>query len=223
MGCGRSSNVNDTSPKSLYSPFVIVGPSGVGKGTLIKKIFEKYPGLFSLSVSYTTRKPREGEIHGQHYNFVEQEEFEQLVKEDGFIEWCNVHGKMYGTAIKELERIKRANQIPIFEIDVQGAEKVRKGKHGQANFLFILPCADIKKSEEVLYDRLKGRGTETEEQIRTRVGNSKAEIDKFAASKFFQYSVVNEDLEKACADLFKIIENEYKVEFETWNKQAIKA
>ena len=140
-----------------------------------------------------------------------------MVDEDGFIEWWNVHDKMYGTAVKELERIQELKRIPIFEIDVQGAQKVHERKLG-CNFLFILPCENVNEAESVLRERLEARDTETPEQINTRVKNSKEEIDKYKESKFFQYTLVNDDLNKATDRLYEIIEKAYKGEVEEWRK-----
>ena len=107
MGCSHARNTSTIATKQLYSPLVVVGPSGVGKGTLLAKVFEKYKGLFSFSVSYTTRKARPGEVNGTHYHFVEMDEFDKMIKDDEFVEWWNVHTNKYGTAFKELDRIKK--------------------------------------------------------------------------------------------------------------------
>lgn len=98
-----------------------------------------------------------------------------MIENNEFIEHCEVHTNMYGTAVKELERISNENKIPIFEIDVQGAEKVFRRKLG-CNFLFILPCENLEETEDYLRERLTGRGTETQEQIDIRVHNSQEEV-----------------------------------------------
>ena len=107
MGWGSARSTAVVSSKQLYCPLVVVGPSGVGKGTLLAKVFEKYKGLFSLSVSYTTRKSRPGEINGTHYHFIEKDQFDEMAGKDEFVEWCNVHDNKYGTAFWEIERIKK--------------------------------------------------------------------------------------------------------------------
>ena len=190
-----------------------------GFSTLLNKIFDKYPGLCSFSVSYTTRAPREGEQNGREYHFVSVEEFQSMIDEDGFIEYCEVHSsKYYGTAVKELERIKNESKVPVLDIDVQGATKVHN-KQIDSVFIFILPCKDVLKptdstsemtlSEEqiekvtsVLRERLEGRGTETKEQINDRLTNSIKEIESYYSSSFFTHSIVNEDLSVSCLFIY---------------------
>ena len=104
---------------NLYRPFVIVGPSGVGKGTIQNELHKKYgKDKFGFSVSYTTRKIRPGEEHGVHYFYIEKEEFEQMVADDAFVEWFQVHGNYYGTAKSQIQSIQAAGKIPLLDIDV---------------------------------------------------------------------------------------------------------
>ena len=117
---------------------MISGPSGVGKGTLIRKLRELFKGKFELSVSYTTRKPRPGEEHGIHYFFVSEGEFKNKIAKNDFIEYCEVHGNYYGTCKSEMKRISENKQICILEIDVQGAKKVVEAEV-DSHFLFIYP------------------------------------------------------------------------------------
>ena len=165
---------------------------------MINRVFEKYPGKFSFSVSYTTRAPREGEVNGVHYHFVDREGFEKIVEEDGFIEFCDVHGKCYGTAVCELTRIKDEQKIPVLDIDVQGAQKVH-GRKIDSVFVFVLPTQDddMEKVKEVLEKRLRGRGTESEEQIQNRLTNAVTEIEAYKASNFINHTLVNDNLEVA--------------------------
>ena len=145
------------STSTLFRPLVVVGPSGVGKvgffliiefqGTLIKRCFEKYVDKFSFSVSYTTRGPRDGEEDGIHYHFTDNDNFNKIIDEDGFIEHCDVHGKKYGTAIKELDRIKGEKKIPVLDIDVQGAQKVHD-RGIKSLFIFVKPV-DTEDIEEI--------------------------------------------------------------------------
>lgn len=197
----------------MYKPFVLVGPSGVGKGTLTKSMLEKHQGLFGFSVSYTTRAPREGEVDGVNYHFVSKEEFMAMVDDKEFIEWANVHDKMYGTAKRELVRIQDMKKVPLLEIDTQGA-KVVHDQEIDANFVFIKPCGDLADASELLRSRLVGRGTESEEQINTRVANSKAEFDLYESVSFFQNSIVNDDLERATTEFIDLVDNLYGEEIE---------
>ena len=103
-----------------------MGPSGAGKGTLIDHLNKKYPGKFGFSVSYTTREPREGEIHGVNYYYISKDEFKKMIKEDAFVEWFEVHGNFYGTSKGVIRDIQSKNRIPLLDIDIQGTEKFSK-------------------------------------------------------------------------------------------------
>ena len=97
---------------------IIVGPSGVGKSTLIRMLMAKYPNTFQFSISHTTRRPREGETHGVNYYYVSKEEFQEMVERDEFVEWCHVHGHMYGTSKKQIADMQDNKMIPILDIDI---------------------------------------------------------------------------------------------------------
>merc|ERR550519_3010365 len=103
-------------------PVIVIGPSGVGKGTLLKKVREKYPGSFQVAVSHTSRKPRVGEQNGVHYNFVDRTNFEKMIKNNAFVEYADVHGNWYGTSIESIEKVTDSGAICLLEIDIQGAE-----------------------------------------------------------------------------------------------------
>ena len=145
---------------------IIVGPSGVGKSTLIGKLRAKHPGRFGFSITHTTRALRPGEMHGVQYYRVSLEEFQSMVDENKFVEWFRVHDNMYGTAKSEIERIQLKHKIPLLDIDIKGAEKF-VDVFPEANTLFILP-----PSVDELRKRLIGRGTETEETLKVRLGNA---------------------------------------------------
>jgi guanylate kinase len=175
--------------------YIITSPSGGGKGTLIKEILQRVENI-GYSVSYTTRKMREGEIHGQHYFFISNEEFESLIKQDEFLEYANVHGNYYGTSkTKVLEETEKGRDI-ILEIDVQGAEIIKQ-KLPEAIGIFILP-----PSFEVLKERLINRQTESDEDLAIRLKNSCAEVKQY---KDFEYVVINEVVEKAVLELESIV------------------
>ncbi len=176
---------------------VISGPSGCGKGTIVDKLLQQ-DGSLQLSISATTRMPRGTEENGVNYFFKSQEEFEQMIRDQAFLEYADVFGKYYGTP-KEyvLGKLKQGKNV-ILEIDVQGAMQVIKN-YPEAVTIFILP-----PSEEVLLGRLKGRGTETEEQIMKRFGKAKAEMEY---AQQYGYRVVNDDLDTAVAEVKNIIDH----------------
>ncbi len=175
--------------------FVISGSSGVGKGTVIKKFLEKHPEI-KLSVSCTTRKPREGEAHGVNYFFLEPDEFKNCVGNDEFLEWAEFSGNMYGTKKAYVEKCLAEGNNLILEIDTKGALNVKALKK-DAVLIFILP-----PSFEELEARLRGRHTETEEAIQKRLESTKLEMEN---SKKFDYQVINDDIDKAVRELEKII------------------
>lgn len=179
--------------------FVISGSSGVGKGTVIKQLLKENNANVKLSVSTTTRKPREGEIHGEHYFFVEKEDFLNSVKNDEFVEWAEFSGNCYGTKKAFVEETLKNGQNVLLEIDTQGALQI-KNIMPEAVLIFIAP-----PSLEELKRRLVGRGTETEEAIKKRLSCVEAEQEK---SKQYDYVVVNDTVENAVKNLEKIFKEE---------------
>ena len=175
--------------------FVITGPSGVGKGTLISRLLERVPGL-ELAVSATTRRPREGEEHGVHYHFLDEPEFDRRVLEGDFLEHAEYSGRRYGTLKSELERRTADGASVVLEIEVQGARQVANAMP-EAVRIFIAP-----PSEETLRERLTGRGTDDPEQIERRLLVAKAEL---AAVDEFPHVVRNDDLSRATDDLAEIV------------------
>ena len=177
---------------------VISGPSGTGKGTLIKMLMEKDPTLV-FSVSATTRAPREGEIDGVHYHFVSDEKYDQLVAEGAFVEYANVHGKRYGTLRSEVYgRLEKGENV-VLDIDVQGALNVIESEKEKVS-IFLLP-----PSMQELRRRLTDRGTETPEQIETRLHNAIWEITQ---KDKYEYKVINDDMNECLRVLQAIIEAE---------------
>ncbi len=175
--------------------FVISGSSGVGKGTVIKEFLKRNPD-FKLSVSCTTRKPREGEVHGKNYFFLSREEFEACVKRNEFLEWAEFSGNLYGTQRPYIEEKLAQGKNLILEIDTKGALNVKK-IIPEAILIFILP-----PSFEELEARLRGRHTETEEAIQKRLESTKLELEN---SKNFDYQIVNDSIENAVNCLEKIM------------------
>jgi guanylate kinase len=175
--------------------FVITGPSGVGKGTLIRLLRERVPEL-ALSVSATTREPRPGEEEGVDYHFLSDEQFARDVGEGAFVEWAEYSGRRYGTLRSELRRHLDAGRPVVLEIEVQGARQVREAMP-EAVQIFIEP-----PDGEALKDRLVGRGTDDPDAIARRLAVAE---DELAAAGEFQYRVVNDRLDEAVARLVEIV------------------
>ena len=178
--------------------FVITGPSGVGKGTLIKELLREVPNL-ELSISATTRSPREGEINARDYHFLTPEEFEQRVEDKDFLEFATYSGNRYGTLRSEVERRLEAGHSVVLEIEVQGAQQVRAAKPDSIQ-IFIAP-----PDPAVLRERLAGRGTDSAEAIDERLKVAEQEL---AAQGDFDYRVVNDEIGRATAELVGIIRRE---------------
>lgn len=175
--------------------FVVSGPSGAGKGTLLLQVIERIPDAW-VSVSATTRSPRPGEIEGVHYFFLDTDHFKSLVEQDGFLEWAQVHDNYYGTLKQSVIDHMNAGDQVILEIDVQGALQVRKALP-EAHLVFIEP-----PSLEELERRLRQRGTETEDVISSRMKTAEVEL---AQKMEYDVQVVNDDLERAVDELVEVI------------------
>jgi guanylate kinase len=173
---------------------VITGPSGVGKGTVIRLLLDRFPRM-KLSVSATTREPRPGEEHGVDYYFLSPEEFQEKIDDDEFLEWAEYAGNRYGTLRSELER--DAHPL-VLEIEVQGARQVR-ARVRDAVLVFIAPPSD-----EALRTRLVGRGSDSPEQIERRLETARMEL-LARDNKEFDYVVVNDDLDAAVEELSKLV------------------
>jgi guanylate kinase len=178
--------------------FVITGPSGVGKGTLISRLLERVPDL-ELSVSATTREPREGEVDGRDYHFLGAEEFDRRVEREDFLEFATYSGNRYGTLRSEVRRRLDAGRSVVLEIEVQGASQVRAAMRESVQ-VFIAPPEPV-----VLRKRLESRGTDSAEAIDARLKVAEVEL---AAQGDFDHLVVNADLERAAADLEGIVRAE---------------
>lgn len=179
---------------------IMSGPSGVGKGTIRKALFEIPDNNFCYSVSMTTRAPRDGEVDGQDYFFVSKEEFERRIRENGFLEYAEFVGEYYGTPLDYIEKQMEAGKEVIVEIEVQGALQIQD-KIPEAVFIFIVP-----PSKKALIERLEKRGTDTPDKIQKRI--AKAEREYPLAYKY-DYIVVNDDVRNAADRIYAIIRAEH--------------
>lgn len=189
--------------KNIKKPgklIVISGPSGAGKTTLIRKLMQKIPTL-TFSVSATTRPIREGEIDSVNYFFVSSEEFNDLIRNDAFIEWAKVHGNLYGTLKRHVKELREKRGNIVLDIDEQGANQIKKKKI-PALFIYILP-----PSLEELEKRLKERDTEHMKEMTRRLQSAKEQI---TSKGFYDYVIINDDIKKVVKKLKKIIENYIK-------------
>jgi guanylate kinase len=175
--------------------FVISGPSGAGKGTLVARVREQMPGL-GLTVSATTRSPRAGEVDGVNYYFLTDDDFSARVEAGDFIEWAQVHDHRYGTLASEVDRNLSTGQSLILEIDVQGALAVKE-RFPDAVLIFIEP-----PSLDVLRQRLLGRGSETPESLELRLHTAEGEM---LLRDRYDEIVVNDDLDRATDELIDVL------------------
>ncbi|MEW5861209.1 MAG: guanylate kinase [Cyanobacteriota bacterium] len=166
---------------------VLTGPSGVGKGTLLRSLLQRHPELY-FSVSATTRAPRPGEIEGKHYYFVSRNQFEQMVEAGELLEWAEFAGNLYGTLRRQVEEQIQQGKWVILEIELEGARQIRQN-FSSALQIFILP-----PSVSELENRIRGRGQDSEVAIARRLNLAQAEI---AAASEFDIQIINDDLEKA--------------------------
>ena len=175
--------------------FVVVAPSGAGKTSLVHKLLEKEPNVH-LSISYTTRAPREGEADGRDYHFVDRAAFEKMIEQGDFLEYAAVYGNYYGTSKRWIENELSGDHDVLLEIDFQGARQVRALFPHMVG-IFILPpsFAELRK-------RLKSRGKDSAEAIERRLASAREEISHVLE---FEYIIVNESFETALADLIAVV------------------
>ena len=185
--------------------FVITGPSGVGKGTLITKLLDRIPDL-ELSVSATTREPRGGEVEGRDYHFLTPEEFDRRIETEDFLEFATYSGNRYGTLRSEVRRRLDAGHSVVLEIEVQGARQVRAAMRESVQ-VFIAP-----PDPASLRHRLESRGTDSLEAIDARLEVAEQEL---AAQGEFAHTVVNDDLERATDRLEEIVRAELGISLDS--------
>ena len=189
----NGANMKECPP--LGKLIILTGPSGVGKGTLMNEILNRYPELH-YSVSATTRSPRPGEINGKNYNFISRSQFEQLVTQGEFLEWAEFAGNCYGTPREAVFNQIQAGKLVLLEIELAGARQIRN-TFPSALSIFILPpsFAELEK-------RIRGRGQDSEEAISRRLQRAEEEI---AAANEFDLKIINDDFERALNEIEKAI------------------
>ncbi|MBL7048151.1 MAG: guanylate kinase [Nitrospira sp.] len=192
----KSSTVKKTNYQPQGSIFVLSAPSGAGKTTLAQQLMKNNSNLV-LSVSYTTREPRDGEQNDIDYTFISEAKFQGMIEKNEFAEWALVHGNMYGTSVKRLKKMTRDGYDIILDIDTDGAAQLRNSIDN-AVYIFILP-----PSLQILQKRLTKRKTDTKETIEKRMNNAKAEI---ACYKEYDFVIINDKYDKAYSELEAVIQ-----------------
>lgn len=174
---------------------VLSGPSGVGKDTVLRALFALDPHL-RYSVSYTTRAPRDGEVDGVSYSFVDDAEFDAMESRGEFLESAVVHGRRYGTSLRRVREALQRGEDIVLKIDVQGAGQLR-GAVPEAIFIFLLP-----PSREALRERLHGRGTDDHDSLARRAADAERELEQ---ATLYDHRVVNDDVERAAREILSIV------------------
>ncbi|RDW78891.1 guanylate kinase [Aspergillus mulundensis] len=184
-----------SSPQDLR-PIVVSGPSGVGKGTLIQKLFDTHPATFGFTVSHTTRKPRPGEVEGVAYFFVSPSEFSSLCSQGALVEHAYFSGNYYGTSKQTIDDQARKGLVVVLDIEMQGVKQMKANPSIEARYVFIKP-----PSFEALEARLRARGTENEEDLRKRLTQAQFELDYAESQGSFDKIIVNDSIETAYEEL----------------------
>lgn len=206
MGKLRSSlsteRLNFLATEAKYNPVTVIGPSGVGKGTLLGMLREKYPNAFAVCVSHTTRNKRPGDIDGVHYNFIKRDKFEELIRASEFVEYADVHGNYYGTSFGGVRKVADAGQVCLLELDYQGALAIQNAKM-DSKFLFITLSGGYDELEK----RIRGRGGETDDAIARRLKTAKEEFEFLGTHKdMFDAIIMNDSL----ADSFPALDASFQ-------------
>ncbi|QKX59599.1 uncharacterized protein TRUGW13939_06736 [Talaromyces rugulosus] len=182
-------------------PVILSGPSGVGKGTLFRKLSDAHPDIFALSVSHTTRKPRPEEVEGQDYFFISPAEFPALVSQGAFLEYALFNGHYYGTSKEAIATQTAKGRVVVLDIEMQGVQQIKESRKLDARYVFIKP-----PSLHSLETRLRNRGTENDVNIRERVTQARVEIE-YAETEAGVYDkiIINDDLDTAYKELEEFI------------------
>jgi guanylate kinase len=197
---GKTSDSQDNPSEKPEEPVVVViaGPSGVGKTSLLRRLFQEFPGVFEFSVSHTTRHPREGEVDGVAYNFVDKVTFEAMIEADEFVEYAQVYGNYYGTSYQSIDKVLASEKLCILDLDVQGVKALatRPKLKWTPRFVWIAP-----PSIHALEQRLRRRGSESEEALASRLDAAMREMTFAATSNAFDITIVNQNFDEAYLEL----------------------
>jgi guanylate kinase len=175
---------------------ILAGPSGSGKTSLTTRLLDEFQDL-TLSISFTTRAPRGREVDGRDYHFVDRARFVQMIERNAFLEWAEVHGNLYGTALERVDAARETHRGMVFDIDYQGARQLRARAGSACVGIFVMP-----PSLAELERRLRGRGTDAEEVIVRRMQKALHEIEHYA---LFDHLVLNDDLDRAYEDVRAVV------------------
>ena len=175
----------------MSRPLIFIGPSGVGKGTIEKKLQERHPNLFAFSVSHTTRKIRPNEVDGREYHFVSIEIMEKMIQEGKFLETCKIHGNLYGTSFAAIEEVISTKKICMLDVNIDGALAIYSS-HMNPYIILLKPV-----SMQALEERLRGRNTDNEESINIRMQTAREEMLRFIehADKW-NSEIINDTIEE---------------------------
>ncbi|OWF35481.1 Guanylate kinase [Mizuhopecten yessoensis] len=187
---------------SRYRPLVVSGPSGSGKSTLLNKMFAEFPDSFAFSVSHTTRNPRPGEVEGKDYHYVQREQFEKMIEDGGFLEHAQFSGNRYGTSQQAVLDIEKTGRICILDVEINGVKNIKKTDLNP-RYVFLKP-----PSMEVLKERLKGRGTESDESLQRRLDTAKEALDYADEEGAYDYVIVNDNIDTAYEQLRAVVKDD---------------
>ncbi|KAL3084046.1 hypothetical protein niasHT_033766 [Heterodera trifolii] len=189
--------------QAMVRPIIISGPSGCGKSTILARAMKEYPEAFAFSISHTTRKPRDGELDQQHYYFVDRREMERMIDAGQFLEHAEFGGNLYGTSKKAVDDVQSSGKICVLDVELNGVRNF-KALQFAAKFVLVRP-----PSIEVLEQRLRQRGSETEETIAKRLKHAKEDMEAVEKQpSLFDYVVINDILDKAYNDFLDVINPE---------------
>ncbi|CAI5438093.1 unnamed protein product [Caenorhabditis angaria] len=184
-------------------PIVLSGPSGGGKSTILSRAMKEYPESFAFSVSHTTRQPREGETHGTHYYFTDKIDMEEMIRRGEFIEYATFGGNTYGTSKKAVEEVEKTGKICVLDIELQGVRNIKQS-HLDARYILIRA-----PSIKLLEERLRARGTETEETLQKRLKHAEEDLIEVEKNPhLFDKVIINDDLERAYNEFIDTIRDD---------------
>jgi len=184
-----------------FRPVVISGPSGSGKSTLVKRLMADHPGAFAFSVSHTTRAPRPGEAAGVDYHYVQRADMQAMIDAGEFVEHAEFSGNLYGTSYKAIKDVQASGRVCLLDVDIMGVKNIKKTDLNP-RYLFIQPPPG-----PVLEQRLRGRGTETEEAVQKRLSRAAADIE-YSQTGAYDRIIINDELDKAYDELKDMLAEE---------------